>query len=187
MSSTQSYTQDKKGDTRINKYQIYKNYQVFQESILIKLLLPYCDIVFCKPSKRTTTTFQFLYIKEIKFNNYSINVVDYIERRCTEISEMERRKGVKEKTTMRRFENNRFTECLHFLSDLLSEFGYFFNTTKSQGKNGIAKSETIQQIFKDGRIVFNRNMVEVLGKNMHTSLLENLSKNASCTIHQNQL
>ncbi|BFU20330.1 hypothetical protein EHI8A_212780 [Entamoeba histolytica HM-1:IMSS-B] len=170
-----------------NKYQIYKNYQVYQESILIKLLLPYCDIVFGKPSKKTTTTLQFLNIKELKFKNYSINITEYIERRCKEIIEMERRKGVKEKTSLRRYENNKFTECLHLLMDILSEFGYFFNTTKSQGKNGIAKSETIQQIFYKGFFMFSREQVELFGKNYHNSLIQSINENSNLVITNNSL
>ncbi|ELP87523.1 hypothetical protein EIN_098500 [Entamoeba invadens IP1] len=170
-----------------NKYQAYKNYQVYQEAVLIDMLVPFCDIVFGRPSKRTTTTLQFLFIKELRFDGYVVDVSEFIESRCEDISNMEKKKGVKEKTSMRRCENNKFTECLHLLIDILTELGYFFNTSKSQGKNGIAKSETIQRIFKDNKCLFSKQEIMGLGKEIHQRIVKTVTSNPNFVLTANEI
>ncbi|KAL7714699.1 TATA-binding protein-associated phosphoprotein [Entamoeba marina] len=160
------------------KFTRWRNYQALQQALFLGLINQYCDIVFAKPFKKTKATLQFIQVNTLVFSDDDIiPFATYIQQRCKLRMENDIEHGVLEKTAMRRYENNKFAAVLHFLTDLLLEFGYFFSTTTTNGKNGTPCTDTVKNIFNNGNLVFNKHDIEEKGKLINEYICSKFNEN----------
>ena len=171
--------------TSNEKYRLLRNYQAYQQSVFVFILLNFCSIKFSKATKRSSSTRQFLVIKELLFDNETIDVVSFIEKRCEEKMLIEEKRCVSKKTAQRRIDNYKFTENLHYLLDILQQFGYFYNFRSSQGKNGIEKSDTALELFRYNRIIFNQQEIALYGSAVNEYICSLLNGKYEITINKN--
>lgn len=166
-----------------SKFNQWKNYQAVQECILIGLLNPYCDIRIKKPYKKSTVTIPFVVIEKIIFNQHdSINIAEFIEKRCQERMEYELKIGVSPQTALRRYKTNKFTETIHLLMDLLIEKGFFFHTSIPPQKQHCQPHETIHSIFdKEGKY-YTKNSIISTGTLINTYFTTHFQKHATFTL-----
>ena len=159
------------------KFLRLRNYQAEQQAVLIGLLNQQCDITLVKPFKKSVVSKQFQWIESIEFSNGDTVELDkLIENRCNMLRSNDLNEGVMKKTAKRRYENNKYVESLHYLRDMLLELGYFFNTVYSVGEHGRITTETIDEIFKDGKLLMDKKSIEDKGNRIIT-ICENLRDN----------
>ncbi|GAT96857.1 hypothetical protein CL6EHI_137230 [Entamoeba histolytica] len=135
------------------KFTKWRNYQALQEAFFIGLLNQFATITICKPSKKTTVTIQFIKIQSIQLERQydEIPFSSFIAERCKKRKSNDIKLGVPEKTAQRRFENNKFSEALHFLETVHSV--YYNNKMKYSKKDiekkGKAVNDYLCHAFKD--------------------------------------
>ncbi|EKE37233.1 hypothetical protein ENUP19_0166G0015 [Entamoeba nuttalli] len=160
------------------KYKKTKNYQVYQQSIFLLILSKYGDIYFDKPIKRSTTTSQFLNVKEIRFSKEDIiSVNSFIEKRCEKRMKQEIESGLSHETALRRYETNKFIESLHFLIDLLTELHFTLSCKLFLSKNGLEQKETINEIRYNSEIIFNKNDIQMIGEKVNSYISKMIRDN----------
>ena len=130
-----------------------RSFQVYQQCILLGLLNRHFEITIHIPSKRSIVTRQFFKVDELKNENDSIKVDEYVEQRCKEKFEKDLANGVSEKTARRRLDTNKITEQIHLYIDILSCLGYVFHSKYTSGKKGAQIVESIQQISFDDETI----------------------------------
>ncbi|ELP86895.1 hypothetical protein EIN_044530 [Entamoeba invadens IP1] len=112
-----------------------RNNFTLQQTFCICLLSPFCKITLKKPSRRSSVTEQFFRIGNIYFaDNSETEVNAFLKKRCDEMYATDVISGVPEKTAMRRYQNNKKIEMIHFLSDLVFFNGYNLTYSGKQGK-----------------------------------------------------
>ena len=148
------------------------NYQCIAQSILIGLLSKHSEIELTKPNKKCLVTQQFIKINSIKFSEDDvIKMNDFIENRCHERKNYEIHSLENdERTATRRIQNYKRIETIHVLIDLLREFQYQFKSKYVEGKKGVLKLETIQSIYKDGKLILNSDDIHSKGLKMNDYL-----------------
>ena len=135
-------------------YSNHRNYQCFQQAILITLINNYADITVKRERKRSNTTVPFFTISNITFNKKDIIDFEiYIQKRCIEIKEYDLNHNVNMKTATRRYKTNRITEVIHTLIDILKIKNEKIETTKTRYKEGIKQSETMIGCEISGRMM----------------------------------
>ncbi|EDR27731.1 hypothetical protein EDI_104220 [Entamoeba dispar SAW760] len=139
-----------------------RNYQVYQQGILLALLNKHFEITLQIPTKRSVVTRQYFKINELRRGNDSIKVEEYVEQRCKEKYLQDLSNGIPEKTARRRYDTNKITEQLHLLIDLLTEFGYSFVSKWTSGKKGAQIVETIQKVISPNVTILNKE-IPVIG------------------------
>ncbi|BFU21102.1 hypothetical protein EHI8A_000080 [Entamoeba histolytica HM-1:IMSS-B] len=188
------------------KFIKWRNYQTCQEAIFLACLNEFCDIQIHKPAKKALVTMQFLPIESLIFSNEdSISFSKLIQTLVKQRMNYEVSIGVVPKTATRRSENYRFILSLNILCDLLSEFGYVLlskapsprkHRKKKEPSDKDALGETIHFIIRNGKVLFNKERIETVGKKVNqyinsifttnnTSII--ISKNDPCLnsfVHQ---
>ncbi|BFU19190.1 hypothetical protein, conserved [Entamoeba histolytica] len=166
------------------KFTKWRNYQALQEAFFIGLLNQFATITICKPSKKTTVTIQFIKIQSIQLERQydEIPFSSFIAERCKKRKSNDIKLGVPEKTAQRRFENNKFSEALHFLVDILSEFGYFFQVSRTIGKNGTPTVETVHSVYYNNKMKYSKKDIEKKGKAVNDYLCHAFKDNSQIKI-----
>ncbi|KAL7723016.1 TATA-binding protein-associated phosphoprotein [Entamoeba marina] len=155
----------KKEDSKSNKrYKHFRDYQAWQQAVYICLLNSVCEITFSKPVKSCKSTTQFFSIKQLKFENDIIDVENFLQLRSCDKLKRDRISGVPNKTASRRYDNNKFSECLHLLMDILIENGYFVNARKSNGRNNTDSIFTAREIFYESKLIATYQDIIAYGK-----------------------
>ena len=170
--------------TSKEKFIKWRNYQTCQEAIYIACLNEFCEIQLKKPTKKAYVTMQFFQIESLNFSDEDIiQFSKLVQLLVKQRMEYEVSIGVEQKTAARRSENYKFSISLNLLNDLLTEFGYvlrdkiYFNSNPKRNvkkKNESQKEsigETIHFIFKNGKILFDKEKIESIGKNINSYLL----------------
>ncbi|ELP92644.1 hypothetical protein EIN_369660 [Entamoeba invadens IP1] len=137
--------------TNHHPFQETRNYQVYEQAVFVGLINRHFSISFISPRKKSIVAKQFLTVKAFWARNDVIEFNRFIQRRVKEIREYAIRHGTPEKTAIRRGENNKIVESLHFMLDFLRELGYKSETTTIGGKNGNARTEMIDSISFDNK------------------------------------
>ena len=155
-------------------YSNHRNYQVFQQSILICLLNKYADITIKRERKRSNVTLPFFTISNVVFNDNDIIDIDsYVQKRCIEIKEYDLNHNINIKTATRRFKTNRITEVIHTLIDLLRIQNEEIKTTMTRYKEGIKQSETMIKCQIEDREM-NENEIKKYGEYINSFLKMNM-------------
>ncbi|BFU18313.1 hypothetical protein EHI8A_015470 [Entamoeba histolytica HM-1:IMSS-B] len=132
----------------------------FQQLLCIGLLSHYVSLVIKLPIKKSHITMEFIKVKNIHFKNgESFEVEDFIIKRCNEIYNNDITNGIPLKTAQRRLEVNKKIETIHFLQDLLLDYGYFFTLATEKGKKSTNKLTYITEVFKDGKCIFSKDQL----------------------------
>ncbi|EKE37296.1 hypothetical protein ENUP19_0057G0008 [Entamoeba nuttalli] len=160
-------------------FRTVRNQQVYQQGILLALLNQYFDIEIRKPLKKAHSFEQLIRIHRLIIGSESIDVEKFCDHRCKEKFQKDLCKGINEKTAKRRLENIRIVEMVFLLMDILMEFGYLFDTSCTKGKKGTVKYERIQNIFYNGKKIYDYNHFISIGKSVNSYLLLSLSNQDS--------
>ncbi|KAL7721953.1 TATA-binding protein-associated phosphoprotein [Entamoeba marina] len=167
---------DKKKNSSKEKFKRWKDYQSLQEAVL-GLLNKHCDIVYRNPFKKTVVTVQFISVDKLIFTeNDVVDVIGFIQQRCKERMECDIQNGVSQKTAMRRYDNNKFSETLHLLCDLLIELGFQFQTTKTPAKDYQQTHETVVDIYNNDGFLFGKVDIMNKGKRINDYLCSMFTK-----------
>lgn len=180
----QPQVQQQKENARM--YTEHRNYQSYQQSVLIALINKYGDVVIRKEKKRSNKTVPFYTIQTIIFgSNDKINFDDYIQRRCTEKKTSDILNGINEKTATRRYKTNKITEVLHTLIDLLMIRDEELEISSTRYKAGITRTETMIGFYVE-RERYGENEIKTIG-NQINQYLQQLLVNGEVRIPQSAL
>ena len=162
----------------------FRNYQVYQQSLLISLLNQYAEIHISKPKKRSTSTCPFFTIDKIIFNqNDEIEISRLAERRSYEKKINDLDNNISIQTANRRYKNNKIIEILHILMDLLNEFIQPFETKTSEGRNGATKMETITKC-RIGEMELNEEGIIEFGQSVNKQIMNLIQINDHLILSQ---
>ena len=147
-----------------------------QQAVCIGLLSKHCKLVFKQPSRKATFTQQYLSIQSIQFSEFDvIDLEEFVKRRSTEKYQYDLLHHVPEKTAKRRYEVGKKAEQIHFLQDILLEFGYSFHTYQPNGKNQNRKLTQIISVFNpDGSLLLNDNQIVEFGEMVNQQIQQNM-------------
>ena len=168
-------------------FKAVRNNQVYQQAIFIWLLNSHFDITIKTPLKKANVFEQILRVDKIKSESDEIFMNEVVERRIKTIFVHDIKNGVSEKTGIRRTENNRITEGLHLMIDILREMGYFFNSKIGNGKKGTVKTETVEAVFLSNKVIITRNDIQAKGKLINSKICELMENKPSITIPRGSL
>ena len=164
----------------------HRNYQVFQQSILLTLLNKFASITIKREKKKSNTTLPFFTIHSITFiNNDKLDFDNFIHKRCSEMKEYDITNGINMKTATRRYKTNRITEVIHTLIDLLRIYGEEIETNMTRYKEGIKQSETMIGITIKGK-QYNETEIKKEGKRINELIQKELCE-GEITYEQYQL
>ena len=148
-----------------------------QQALCIGLLSKHCKIVFKQPSRKAIFTLQYLSVQNIQFSQTDIvDVEDFVKRRSSEKYQYDLLHNVPEKTAKRRYEVGKKAEQIHFLQDILKEFGYRFQIHQPKGKNQNRKLSQITAVFgPDGTLLMNEKQIVEFGDLINQQIQEDMS------------
>ena len=170
-----NYWRKEKGYKRKYQFREKRNYQVAQLSVLMLLLNENFDIELVpKILRQTKITNRLLKIKSITKDNESVEVNELIKRRSVEKYQSDIKMGTSEKKAKRRVETFKVADLIHLFIDILELEGYFFESKYSTGVDGNWKIETIQTIWYNNKIVFNKEEIEMIGLKIHAYLMKQI-------------
>ncbi|BFU19180.1 hypothetical protein CL6EHI_137270 [Entamoeba histolytica] len=163
----------------------FKNYQVYQESILIGIIALYGTINISIRGKKTDKEIlPFLLINKIQiYGEDPIYCNDLITTKCEDIKFYEIKHGLNIKTALRRFHKNKIIESLHFLMDILFLLGINFNTYITNGKNGAIRAETIRFIHLQNGRLLSSDDIKHIGNLIYHSIIDNLKFHQSVSLN----
>ena len=187
MITTQTKTKMSDSERLALKYIETKNILVKEQAIMIALLNQYYTIEIKLPRKRSEKTDNYVSIKSISNSHDTIDYHSMIEDYCRTKMKYDRSQGLSEKTSYRRFTNNKVSEAHHFLMDLLFIHGYKYTSYYSSGKNNSTKTETFTSIEKDGKVLFDMNSIEEKGREINHFLHSLLNESKSYVIKMGEL
>ncbi|EDR26796.1 hypothetical protein EDI_252610 [Entamoeba dispar SAW760] len=165
-----------------------RDYQSEQESLFLALLSQEFTIKLICPNKRCVVTLPFLRILEIQRGlDDCVAVNDWVNNRINERLKEELSQGVSRKTAQRRSENYKITETLHLIMDLLSEFGYFFQTRTTTGKKGICKIDIAYKVYNKNKLMFDQESISRIGSSINKKIISLPSENGIITIKKGSL
>ncbi|KAL7723017.1 Uncharacterized protein QTN25_000596 [Entamoeba marina] len=164
----------KKEDSKANKrYKHFRDYQAWQQAVYICLL------------NSLQINNSILSIKQLKFENDIIDVENFLQLRSCDKLKRDRISGVPNKTASRRYDNNKFSECLHLLMDILIENGYFVNARKSNGRNNTDTIYSAREIFYESKLIATYQDIIAYGKNINDYLLKYIKSNEFYVLKRN--
>ena len=167
-------------------YTEHRNYQSFQQSILIALINKYGDVIIRKEKKKSNKTVPFYTIQTIIFaSNDNVNFDDYIQRRCNEKKANDILNGTNEKTATRRYKTNKITEVLHTLIDFLMIRDEELEINTTRYKAGITRTETMIGFYVSNER-YGEYEIKTIG-NQINQYLQQLLVNGEVRIPQNVL
>ncbi|EDR25626.1 hypothetical protein EDI_216040 [Entamoeba dispar SAW760] len=158
-----------------------------QQALCIALLNEFCTETLIHPIKQATVTNQFFRVGTLEFsNNQVIDVYKKVKERCLQIYEEYISNGVSSKTAIRRGQNNRKIEEIHFYQSILQSFGYKFIFYKNPNKKKIHYLNTIKEVWRDGLQILNDSQVKIFSKQVHSyfSSLQSTNKE-TCVVEKN--
>ena len=172
------------GLTRTEKDHEKVNKNIFEICFLLKLLNNEYDLELKKPSKQSNQTLQFLRLKAIHFENESIDIEEFLKRRCEEFKTEESKNGIKQQTIDRRTRRFKDIDYKHLLIDILEQLAYSFELcvtrspkrlNKSNGKDYIS-IESIESVSKD-QTLFIRDDIDRIGFEFHNCCMNFIKQN----------
>ena len=173
-----NYWRSEKGYKRKYQFREKRNYQVAEICVLLMLLNEHFQIELTQSSKRKTkVTNQIFYLKKMIQGKEIIDVEEIIRRRCKEKLEYDVKKGTDTQKAKRRLETYKINEMIHFMIDILSLYGYNFQSHYSTGVDGQLKNETIKRIWMKDFVMYNQFDIENIGMKIHDFMKKQIDKN----------
>ncbi|EDR29294.1 hypothetical protein EDI_213690 [Entamoeba dispar SAW760] len=177
----------KKSDSErlCEKYFEIRNYLMCQQGVLLLLLNQHFDITITRPTKKSLVTGQVIKVKTLRDKFAEVDVVDFVEERCKEKMRVDMANGINEISACRRYTNNKIAENHHLLLDMLRMYGITFNTTFSSGKHNSTKLETISEIFINSKVLFTKNQIKAIGKEINNYFFNLVDKEKEVVLEKN--
>ena len=174
-------------ETKLNskeKFVKWRNNQTHQQCVFLACLNEFCAIEIKKPIKRVVVTLQFFQVEALLFSEDDIIYFHkHVQMLVRQRLEYEIKIGIDPKKASRRSENYRFTLALNVLNDMLSEFGYTLSRKVAQSRRYCKRKEekqkeqidpqkdtmgeTIHYIWRNGKLLFERQQIEIIGKEIN--------------------
>lgn len=182
-----NYWRSEKGYKRKYQFREKRNYQVAEICVLLMLLNEHFQIELAQSSKRKTkVTNQIFYLRKMIQGKEIIDVEEIIRRRCKEKLEFDVNKGTDTHKAKRRLETYKINEMIHFMIDILSFYGYNFQSHYSTGVDGQLKNETIKRIWKKDFVMYNQFDIENIGMKIHDFMKKQIDNN-DCVFKPNEI
>ena len=161
---------DATNESKKKPFLVMRDYQSQQACILLALLNLHYDIVCERPFKSTSRSLQFIKISKLINSNGTINVKQMTTERINNLLKEDNRKGITEKTLLRRKDVYKVTEHLHVICDLALQIGVHFDI-KTDKRTIEQDRFTIRKIVYDG-IIFDKVDIVQIGTNIHKMLID---------------
>ncbi|ELP91426.1 hypothetical protein EIN_155330 [Entamoeba invadens IP1] len=164
-------------------YKDLRNYQVYQQAVLIALLNQHADIIITPQKKKSNVTLPFFTIKSVVFSPTDrVDLTYIVEKRCKQQMEMDVARGISSKTAMRRYKTNRVAENLHMVLDLLFEFDNLFVIKTTNGKNGANRLDTVTAALLPNNEWISYDDITEIGSQLNSFIANMLTQNESITL-----
>ncbi|BFU25776.1 hypothetical protein EHI8A_031970 [Entamoeba histolytica HM-1:IMSS-B] len=137
-----------------------KDYEMLQQSLLIALASPYCEISLSKPLTKTKTIPPIFKIQNIKFEKEEMDFGSVVEEKTKQIVSNEVNHGIDENKAKRHSEINRISIAVNMLFDICLELGYFFTLKKSRKMSSTIRIDRIEQVYLNGSLILSKNQVK---------------------------
>ncbi|KAL7718608.1 TATA-binding protein-associated phosphoprotein [Entamoeba marina] len=131
MSSTSSNccSSKKRDETKYTeKKREMRNYESYQQAMMLALLNPYCSFSIEHPVKKSKVTTSMPKVLSLHFDTEDIDVIKLAETQCKLILKNEIENGVYAKTALRRYEKNKRVFIQNFIFDVCLEKGFTFDS-----------------------------------------------------------
>lgn len=159
-----------------------KNYESYQQAVLLVLLNHYCSFSIQKPLKTTSSIEPRPEVIELVFDTDSINVQTLTENNCKSILSFDLQQDIKKKTALRRFSKNKTIFTVNLLFDILLEKGFFFNSKKSKKSAKSIQAERIEDIFYLDNLLMSRETIVEKGRKLNDYFYTMVKSKKSVTI-----
>ncbi|ELP84841.1 hypothetical protein EIN_283970 [Entamoeba invadens IP1] len=167
-------------------YKDIRNYQVYQQAVLLALLNQHAEIVLSPQKKKSNVTLPFFTVKSVIFNQTDrVELTHFVEKRCKKQMENDVANGISSKTALRRYKTNRVAENLHMVLDLLFEFDYLFVIKTTHGKNGANKLDTVTSCMLPNKVWMTQEQIVSVGMEINSNLSKILSQTESISLPKN--
>ncbi|BFU20054.1 hypothetical protein EHI8A_008410 [Entamoeba histolytica HM-1:IMSS-B] len=147
-----------------------KNFECYEQAILLAILNPFCGFKLQKPFKQSITITSRPEVVCLYFDYEEIEIRRLAEQQCELFALQSTTQNVSEKTRMRRFSKNRSTFTLNFLYDICLEYGFFFNSVLSKKSKKCFQVERIHQIFYYNKLWYGYDEIVFLGQKLNSYL-----------------
>ncbi|KAL7713796.1 TATA-binding protein-associated phosphoprotein [Entamoeba marina] len=159
-----------------------KNYESYQQAMILGLLNQYCGMTIEQPTKVSKVTISSPKVITLHFDTEDINIQRIAETQCKLILEEEIQKRISNKTAMRRYEKNKKIFIQNFLFDICLEKGICFNSFLSRKSNKSQQIERISSIHYNINSFITQNQLISKGKAINTYLLSLIQSDKRITI-----
>ncbi|ELP87198.1 hypothetical protein EIN_093550 [Entamoeba invadens IP1] len=152
------------------------------QNVVIMLLSRHCELDVRKPSKMSHVTTQFQSVKTIRIHGEEIEVKKVVKRICeNKAIEMEKC-GIKEETISRRMQPLKRKETLHFLEDLLFEFGIVVLNTRDES-DGVVGDPIFYNI-NSHTLLYNTQEIITLGQKISVLINNKITKGTTTKLSE---
>ncbi|KAL7718541.1 TATA-binding protein-associated phosphoprotein [Entamoeba marina] len=162
-----------------------KNYECYEQAILLCLLNKFCSITIQKPFKQSTTITTKPEVISLHFETETIDIRSLAEQQCLGFYKKSLQDKVRPKTALRRNAKNKSTFTINFLFDIAIEHGFMFNSVLSKRSTKCLQVERIQHIFKDNIFLMDSNDIIYRGYIINAHLCSITKNQTKVTIPQN--
>ncbi|ELP93217.1 hypothetical protein EIN_055220 [Entamoeba invadens IP1] len=163
----------------------FKDMLCYQQAVVLALLNRYCSFEIERPGKESTITCTLPKVTKIKFGEYSVDIRKKAEDLTLKLTSDTEKKKLKEKTVKRRTAKSASAYVNNYMIDVLSELGFFFNTKLSKKSSKSFRLERVSEIFYNGVLVFDRNQIQHMGREINTFFNEILKTSKTASFFKN--
>ncbi|ELP84646.1 hypothetical protein EIN_173110 [Entamoeba invadens IP1] len=167
-----------------NKYD-YKDFETYQQALLLGLLNQYCSFTVKKQRKQTTIAQSMPLLKCITFDGEEIDLIDFSDSFCRPQLEAEYIRGLNKQTAFRRYEKNKKVIVINTLYDICLEKGYFFNSRLARKSKKTKRLDRIEQVFANGKLVYSQEELVAIGTEINKYLVDLVEVSFEATVKKN--
>ncbi|ELP93516.1 hypothetical protein EIN_060510 [Entamoeba invadens IP1] len=162
-----------------------KNFECYEQAILIALLNQFCSIKLQKPFKQSVSITSKPEVVTIVLNNEEIAVKKIAETQCKKYAQITEVNTITDKTRMRRFAKNRSTFTINFMYDIAFSLGFFFNSVLSKKSSKCLQIERIHEVFYNNVLLLGAEDIVACGEALNDYLFSLVKQNKDVVLNQN--
>ncbi|ELP85895.1 hypothetical protein EIN_134390 [Entamoeba invadens IP1] len=162
----------------------YKNFETYQQSVLIAILSKFATITIKKPRKATKVTEVHPLIQTIDFGDDMVNVASLACSKC-QLNYKKDCNKMKYHAAFCRFEKNKKNFVQNLLIDMLLEFGFFFESKMAKKSTKTIQLERIASVFYKGRLTLDFQEFVLCGKEVTDYIGKEFQRNQSTIVIKN--
>ncbi|KAL7720691.1 hypothetical protein QTN25_001917 [Entamoeba marina] len=124
-----------------------RDYETFQQAILLGLLNQFCAITIKRPRKQTTVTTKNHVLVDLIFDKEKLEIAKLTEENCKPKYLSDIKAGMNVPAAFRRLDKNKRIYAQNLLIDICVEKGYFFNSKLARKSKKNLRLERIESIY----------------------------------------